>query len=433
MPWRRSARVLTTLLPFLAGPAGADSFLVYSTADDGEGSLRQAIADANASPGVDIIVFSLSEGSCSAGGVCSIALASSLPDVSEGVEIDGTTQPRYGTAPENVCADLETPSYMRVEVTGPLASLTPIFNVTAAEPVSIRGLALGGGAPIRLRSSGAHRVQCNHIGLDGPGTGSLALGFAGVIIETSGRFAIIGSDGDGEGDLGERNAFSSASTYGVYVNGNNDNRISGNLFGLAGDAVTPRPCAIGVLIRQSSSTNLVGSDEDGLFDDLEANRFEGCSTGVLIPGLSTGSGNRVVRNRFGAVAANTVAIDLEADPDTVVRNNVIANGATGIRVRETAGLSPLSQGNCLSGNTTGFLHEGSEALVFERSWWGAADGPGGDGPGTGDPIDVAGAGSLDVDPFQTAGCVFVPEPGAALGSLAGCAALAALGLRRRAG
>lgn len=190
-------------------------------------------------------------------------------------------------------------------------------------------------------------------------------------------------------------------------------------------------CSTGVFFRQSSSTNLVGSDEDGLSDDLEANRFEGCSTGVLIADLSTGTGNRVVGNRFGEAAANTVAIDLRADTETVVRNNVIANGTTGIHVRGTASLSPLSQGNCLAGNTTGFLHEGSEALVFERSWWGAADGPGGDGPGTGDPIDVTGVGSLDVDPFQTEGCVFVPEPGAALAGVACSAALAALALGRR--
>lgn len=431
MPWCRSACLSIPMLAFLAGPAGAASFLVSTTADTGEGSLRQAVADANASPGVDGITFAIPAGSCSAAGVCSIALASSLPDVSEGVEIDGTTQPRYGTAPDNVCAGREAPSYMRVEVTGPLEGLTPVFNVTAAEPVSIRGLALGGGAPIRLRSSGTHRVQCNHVGLDGPGTGSLALGFAGVIIETNGRFAIIGSDGDGGDDLGERNAFSPASSYGVYVNGNHDNRIAGNLFGLAGDGITPRPCATAVLVRQGSSTNLVGSDEDGLSDDLEANRFEGCTTGVLVQDPSNGTGNQVVRNRFGAVAANGVAIDLRGSTDTVVRNNVIAGGTTGLRVYLDATLSPLSQGNCLAGNATGLLHEGSAALVLERNWWGAADGPGGDGPGTGDPIEVTGTGSLDVEPFETAGCVFVPEPGTALAGLACGGTLAALGLRAR--
>ena len=56
--------------------------------------------------------------------------------------------------------------------------------------------------------------------------------------------------------------------------------------------------------------------------------------------------------------------------------------------------------------------------------------PGGDGPGSGNPIEVTGSGSLDVDPFQTAGCTFVPEPGAAGAGAAG-AALLALAARRR--
>lgn len=432
MPRYRTVRLLVALLPFLAGPAGAATFTVTTTADDGAGSLRQAVADANATAGADRIEFAIPSGSCSAAGVCAIVLTSSLAAVSEVVVIDGTTQPRHGTAPASVCAGEETPSYMRVEVTGPLDFLTPVFDVTAAQPVEIRGLALGGSAPIRLRSSAAHRVQCNHIGLDGPGTGTLALGFAGVLIEDVGRFAIIGTDGDGNDDLAERNAFTPAGGTGIYVNANHDNRISGNHFGLGGDGVTPRPCSIGILIRQSSSDNLVGSDEDGVSDDLEANRFEGCSTGVLIPDDSNGTGNQVVRNHFGAAAANTVAVELRGEADTVIRNNVLSDGGTGILVAGNATLSPLSQGNCLAGNDTGFRHEGSEALVFERNWWGAADGPGGAGPGTGDPIEVTGAGSLDVEPFQTAGCVFVPEPGAGLAGLAVGAGLAALAARRRA-
>ncbi len=44
MPWCRSACLSIPMLAFLAGPAGAASFLVSTTADTGEGSLRQAVA-----------------------------------------------------------------------------------------------------------------------------------------------------------------------------------------------------------------------------------------------------------------------------------------------------------------------------------------------------------------------------------------------------
>ena len=51
-----------------AGPAGAATFNVTTTADAGVGSLRQAILDANASPGPDDVSFAL------AGCPCTITL-----------------------------------------------------------------------------------------------------------------------------------------------------------------------------------------------------------------------------------------------------------------------------------------------------------------------------------------------------------------------
>lgn len=46
-----------TLAPFLAGPALAATFTVSNLSDSGPGSLRQAVLDANASPGADDVVF----------------------------------------------------------------------------------------------------------------------------------------------------------------------------------------------------------------------------------------------------------------------------------------------------------------------------------------------------------------------------------------
>jgi hypothetical protein len=56
---------------------------VTNTNDLGPGSLRQAILDANASPGTDEIVFDLS------GCPCTITLASQLPNVSEDLVVSG--------------------------------------------------------------------------------------------------------------------------------------------------------------------------------------------------------------------------------------------------------------------------------------------------------------------------------------------------------
>lgn len=284
--------------------------------------------------------------------------------------------------------------------------------------------------PISIAGAGPHRIQCNHIGLSAVGDATLEVGFAGILVEGIAAGAIVGTDGDGVEDVRERNAFVPNQSFGIYVNANDDNRIAGNTFGRATSGA-PLACSIGVFIRQSSSRNLVGSDEDGVSDDLESNDFDGCNTSVLVPDGTAGSDNRIVRNRFGDAAANGVAIELNGGVDTVVRNNVVeASGTIGLRITNDATLGAGSAGNCFDGNATGLSHEGAASIVFPNNWWGAPDGPSGEGPGSGDPVLATGTGSLDLVPFRTDGCVFVPEPGAG-GAAAAALALGALGARRR--
>src|SRR5262245_2786799 len=85
-------------LPFAlaASSLSADTFTVTNTSDSGEGSLRQAIDDANANPGPDTIAFNVSGEGCS-GDVCTIKPLSALPSLTSPVTIDGFTQ--AGSAP----------------------------------------------------------------------------------------------------------------------------------------------------------------------------------------------------------------------------------------------------------------------------------------------------------------------------------------------
>src|SRR5262245_41475840 len=61
------------------------TFSVLNTNDSGPGSLRQAIVDANANAGSDVIGFNLA-----GGGVQTIAPLSPLPTIMDAVLIDGT-------------------------------------------------------------------------------------------------------------------------------------------------------------------------------------------------------------------------------------------------------------------------------------------------------------------------------------------------------
>src|SRR2546426_7048242 len=66
----------------------ATTFTVTNTNDSGPGSLRQAILDANATAGADLIAFNI-PGSV----VQTISPMSALPNVTDTVTIDGYTQP----------------------------------------------------------------------------------------------------------------------------------------------------------------------------------------------------------------------------------------------------------------------------------------------------------------------------------------------------
>src|SRR3712207_6180226 len=71
----------------LSGAPSAATFTVTTTADSGPGSLRQAIADANAAGTSDDIAFSIP-----GGGVQTIRPLSALPTLISPVTIDGYTQ-----------------------------------------------------------------------------------------------------------------------------------------------------------------------------------------------------------------------------------------------------------------------------------------------------------------------------------------------------
>src|SRR5687768_17477365 len=90
------AALLLTMMAAAARPAGAATFTVNNTSDSGDGtcdvghcSLRDAMMEANATPGLDTVAFNIP-----GGGVHVIMLTSGeLPQINEAVIIDGYTQP----------------------------------------------------------------------------------------------------------------------------------------------------------------------------------------------------------------------------------------------------------------------------------------------------------------------------------------------------
>ena len=84
--------VMTVLLAPL--PAHAVTFMVTNTNNAGAGSLRRAIANANATPALDNVHFNIA-----GAGLHVISPASPLPDITSPLNIDGTTEPSFAGSP----------------------------------------------------------------------------------------------------------------------------------------------------------------------------------------------------------------------------------------------------------------------------------------------------------------------------------------------
>jgi hypothetical protein len=114
--------------------AAGNTYTVTSAADAGAGSLRQAILDANANPGADVIHFNIA-----GGGVQTIALASSLPTISEALTIDGYSQ--SGASANTNPPEEGSNAVIRIEIDG--QGTFHVVGVTiGAANVQVRGLSV---------------------------------------------------------------------------------------------------------------------------------------------------------------------------------------------------------------------------------------------------------------------------------------------------
>jgi len=153
----------------LGSPAAlslAATFSVTTTADSGAGSLRQAILDANGSPGgTDTIAFAIP-----GAGVHTIAVPTALPVITDFVLIDGYTQP--GSSP-NTDPNADN-AVILIELSG---SGTDGLVVSGAGGGEIHGLALYGFATA-IHTSASMLIAGNFIGLNAAGgaTAGNALG-----------------------------------------------------------------------------------------------------------------------------------------------------------------------------------------------------------------------------------------------------------------
>jgi VCBS repeat-containing protein len=253
-------------------------YAVTNINDSGAGSLRQALLDANANAGLDTITFNIA-----GGGIHTIAPLSALPDITEAVVIDATSQPGYAGTPV-------------IELNGASAgnNRSGLTLDSGSDGSTIRGLAINrfGGDGIHVTHSSGNLIEYNFIGTDPTGTLAQGNGGDGIEIYFYATNNII------------RYNVISANTWGISIG-----------IGSVEDALN--------LIQ----ANKIGTDVTGTLPlgNTTAGITAGFgSTNTLIGGTGAGEGNIIAFNGIG------IELRQNAAGHSFLGNSIFSNGGLGI-------------------------------------------------------------------------------------------------------
>ena len=327
--------------------------IVVSTTSDSLGlpSLRQAIIDANANAGADLITFNIG-----GGGQQTLDVFSELPAITDSVTIDGTTQPGFAGNPIIEVNGLNAPSADGLIVTAP--------------GTTIRGLVInrfsGSGISISMNASNAI-VERNFIGTSITGNAGAGNSNNGVVVDGALNARIGGTA------AAASNLISDNSEAGVaIINNTFASLVQGNFIGTnaAGSAALGNGNS-GVAIGPTASNNSVGGTTAGARNVISGNIGSGVfifssASGILVQGNLIGADvggtaplpNTVgVTNTSGATgntiggtsagAGNTIAFNVgtgvlirSGSGNGVLSNSIFSNGSLGIDISDDLGVTP---------------------------------------------------------------------------------------------
>jgi hypothetical protein len=323
-------------------PVSAATYAVTTVADSGAGSLRQAILNANANSGLDLITFNIA-----GTGPFSIKPTSVLPTITDPVVIDGTTQPGYAATP-------------LIEIDGSGLGAGSDGLLITGGGSTVRGLAINR-CPldaIRLENLGTNIIQGNFLGTDPTGTVAQGNGEGGVMIDGSPGNLIGGTSAS------ERNLISGGNLSGVFLLTSTaiGNVISGNYIGTSITGLAALGNTQNGVEIASASSNLIGGAGPGAGNVISGNG----QSGIYFISGSLAS-NLVQGNYIGVNANGTVALGNTQDGVTIngasgntiggataaARNVISGNSASGVLIWTAEATSNLVAGNYIGTDETG--------------------------------------------------------------------------------
>jgi hypothetical protein len=234
----------------------------------------------------------------------------------------------------------------------------------------------GNGVAILSAETEDNVIAGNLIGTDVGGTEALGNAEFGVALFASTHGNIVGTDGDGLSDVEERNLLSGNGVRGVLIAMDAEqNVVAGNYIGtdISGAAALPNAGG-GVEVANGARFNLIGTDADGLADDLERNVISGNSqSGIVMFGEPIVEGNTIAGNYIGIDAGGNTALGNEYDGISAsdvlntqvggsvpeARNVISGNGGSGISIGGDVATATSIQGNYIGTDSTGSLSLGN--------------------------------------------------------------------------
>jgi hypothetical protein len=315
----------------------AQVLTVTNVNDSGPGSLRQALADANAYPNAypdeDLIRFSI-PGS----GIQTIVPQSPLPIITDSVTLDATSQPGYAGTP-------------LIELRG--GSLQVV-----APRTTIEGLLLDGnstGPALTLSGAGRDVVQANEIG-----GSAFPPNETGILITSS--YNTIGGTSAAARNIisGNGTSLADPDSAGIVVQGAgaSHNTIQGNLIGTDATGSLAVSNVRGIEVVGAAATSIQGTaaDPNVISDNSRGIDLEAGATGTDIEGNLIGldaKGDAALGNGTGVYIADSSANLIGV---ATTNPNTISGNLYGVYITGS------STGNSVSGNYIGTDPTGLTAL-----------------------------------------------------------------------
>ncbi|HEY9848816.1 MAG TPA: DUF4347 domain-containing protein [Leptolyngbyaceae cyanobacterium] len=322
----------------------ANDTVVINTKDSGEGSLRQAIINANTITGKDTITFNIS-----GTGPHTISPTSALPTITEAVVIDGYSQP--GASKNTLAAGNNAQLKIILDGTNAGSSISGLNLSSSSNGSTIQGLTINKfqGVGIYLESKN-NLVVGNFLGTDATGTIDLGNTLDGMYV--AGSDNIIGGS-----NAGDRNIISGNDRYGIVIlDSATNNQVQGNYIGTdVSGTLDLGNTKEGVFITGSNNIiggsnagdrNIIsGNDRSGLFMSNTNNKVQGNYIGTDVTGTLdlgntsygmyiTGSNNIIGGSNAGdrnIISSNDLSAIFLAKSGTnnKVQGNYIGTDATG--------------------------------------------------------------------------------------------------------